>query len=197
MNFSEFTKSIESLEKPVVLLEGSRDVLEKDSESLTKLAVKFARKFPKTLFRSGGAKGSDILFSDGVSRVDDKRMLTVLTTANKSTKDKTNAIFFDRLPESEQTEIFDLTIEATPHYKSPIDFYKKKQFSKIYYKTQFLLRDALKVYGSKDFAMPKADFGCFYVNSDKPTGGGTGHTIRICKLLNVPVIEQDDWLRWI
>jgi len=196
MNFNEFAKLIESFEKPVVLLEGSRNVLEEDVESLISLAQKLARKFPQAVFRSGAANGSDDLFAQGVSQVSRERMQLVLPKS-KSGFDKTNAVSFADLPESEQEEIFTLTTEATPKYKGLVDFYKKKQLGGTYYKTQFLLRDALKVCGSKSFQMSRADVGCFYVNSNKAGGGGTGHTIRVCKLLKVPVIEQTDWLKWL
>lgn len=50
---------------------------------------------------------------------------------------------------------------------------------------------------SRKLINARADVGCFYVNSDKHSGGGTGHTIRVCRLLNVPVIEQTEWLKWL
>ena len=68
MNFKEFTKLVESFEKPVILLEGSRNVSEKDAESLTKLAVKLAERFPQAVFRSGGATGSDFIRQRRVAR---------------------------------------------------------------------------------------------------------------------------------
>jgi len=196
MRYKEFAKAIESVEKPVVLLEGSRSVLEKDAESLINLADKLARKFPQAVFRSGAANGSDNLFAQGVLNVSRKRMQFVLPKS-KSGFDKTNSFSFADLPESEQEDIFNLTVGATPKYEGLVDFYKKRQFGGTYYKTQFLLRDALKVCGSKSFQMSRADVGCFYVNSNKAGGGGTGHTIRVCKLLKVPVIEQTDWLKWL
>jgi len=196
MNFNEFAEVIESFEKPVVLLEGSRNVLEKDVESLINLADKLARKFPQAVFRSGAANGSDNLFAQGVLNVSRKRMQFVLPKS-KSGFDKTNSFSFADLPESEQEDIFNLTVGATPKYEGLVDFYKKRQLGGTYYKTQFLLRDALKVCGSKSFQMSRADVGCFYVNSNKAGGGGTGHTIRVCKLLKVPVIEQTDWLKWL
>jgi hypothetical protein len=196
MNFNEFAEVIESFEKPVVLLEGSRNVLEKDAESLINLADKLARKFPQAVFRSGAANGSDNLFAQGVLNVSRKRMQFVLPKS-KSGFDKTNSFSFADLPESEQEDIFNLTVGATPKYEGLVDFYKKRQLGGTYYKTQFLLRDALKVCGSKSFQMSRADVGCFYVNSNKAGGGGTGHTIRVCKLLKVPVIEQTDWLKWL
>ncbi|MBA3632048.1 MAG: hypothetical protein H0W58_04435 [Acidobacteria bacterium] len=197
MNFNEFTKLVESFEKPVILLEGSRNVLENDIDSLTILAVKLAEKFPQALFRSGGAIGSDNLFTQGVLQVKRENMQFVLPKSKKTASDKTTTFFFDTLSESEQEEIFTLAIEATPAYKGLIDFYKKKKPGRIFYKTQYLLRDALKVCGSETLQMNRADVGCFYINSDKPNGGGTGHTIRVCRLLKVPVIEQTEWMKWI
>lgn len=197
MNFKEFSRLIESLEKPIILLEGSRNVLEKDAEFLTKLAAKLTEELPNALFRSGGASGSDNLFTQGVLQVNREKMQFVLPKPRKMDLDKTNTIFFDDLPESEQEQIFALTTQATSSYQSLIEFYKKKMLGRAFYKTQFLLRDALKVCGSETLNMSRADIGCFYVNSDKRGVGGTGHTIRVCQLLKVPVIEQTEWLRWL
>ena len=197
MNFKEFTKLVESFEKPVILLEGSRNVSEKDAESLTKLAVKLAERFPQAVFRSGGATGADDLFASGVSHVNQEKMQLVLPKTRRTDFDKTNTFSFADVPEAEQEEIFTLTEKATPDYKGLVDFYKKKKPGRTFYKTQYLLRDALKVCGSKTLKMNRADVGCFYVNSDKPSGGGTGHTIRVCRLLDVPVIEQTEWLKWL
>jgi len=54
----------------------------------------------------------------------------------------------------------------------------------------------LKVIGSEKLNFKLAAFGLFYLNSKKKTGGGTGHTIRVCELQNVPVVMQSDWLNW-
>jgi hypothetical protein len=197
MNFKEFTKLVESFEKPVILLEGSRNVLDEDAAFLVELAAKLAKRFPQALFRSGGASGSDDLFAQGVSRVNREKMQLVLPKALKSFPDETNTIFFGDLPASEQEEIFTMTAQATPAYRGLIDFYKKKKPGRAFYKTQYLLRDALKVCGSETLRMHRADVGCFYVNSDKPGGGGTGHTIRVCELLKTPVIEQTKWFKWL
>ncbi len=59
MNFNKFAKLVESFEKPVILPEGSQNVPENETESPVNLAVKPAAGFPQTLFRSGGASGSD------------------------------------------------------------------------------------------------------------------------------------------
>jgi len=44
------------------------------------------------------------------------------------------------------------------------------------------LRDALKIVGSENLNFKPAAAGLFYLNSTKKTGGGIGHTIRICEL---------------
>ncbi len=93
MNWKEFAKVIESFEMPVVLLEGSRSVLEKDAASLINLADKLARKFPQAVFRSGAANGSDDLFAQGVLRVNREKMQLVLPKS-KPSLDKTDTISF-------------------------------------------------------------------------------------------------------
>jgi len=57
----------------------------------------------------------------------------------------------------------------------------------------YLLRDALKVTGAPSLALAPADQGFFFVNPQNPDSGGTGHTIRVCHHLGVPVYTQDEW----
>jgi len=57
-----------------------------------------------------------------------------------------------------------------------------------------LLRDALKVTGLERLNFAPAEIGIFYIDPEKPTGGGTGHTIRMCELRNIPVFTQNKWL---
>ena len=83
MNFKQFTKLAESSENPVILLEGSRNVAEKDAESLTNLAVKLSKRFPQALFRSGGAVGSDDLFAQGVLQVNTRENAACFAQSTK------------------------------------------------------------------------------------------------------------------
>ena len=70
----QFRKLPESTVQPVVLLEGRRKV----SKSNYKLAKRFgpvlAARFPRAVFRSGNADGSDQAFSEGVAAVDPSRL---------------------------------------------------------------------------------------------------------------------------
>jgi hypothetical protein len=45
---------------------------------------------------------------------------------------------------------------------------------------KLLIRDVLKVYGSKSNGFLPATAAMFYVNFENPRGGGTGHTVRAC-----------------
>jgi hypothetical protein len=64
-------------------------------------------------------------------------------------------------------------------------------------KATYLLRDTLKVTGSEALGLAPAALGIFFVNEADPTGGGTGHTIRVCGVQDVPVAEQSEWKNWV
>ena len=64
-------------------------------------------------------------------------------------------------------------------------------------KTRYLLRDTLKVAGSPEQGLRPAAAGIFYVHEDDPMSGGTGHTIRVCLRLSVPVYVQSQWRAWL
>jgi len=54
-------------------------------------------------------------------------------------------------------------------------------------KALYLLRDTLKVVGSKSLSLAPATAGIFYMDMENPLTGGTGHTISLCSQNNVPV----------
>jgi hypothetical protein len=63
-------------------------------------------------------------------------------------------------------------------------------------KATYLLRDTLKVTGSEAVGLAPAALGIFFVNEADPTGGGTGHTIRVCEVMGVPTATQAEWMSW-
>ena len=63
-------------------------------------------------------------------------------------------------------------------------------------KATYLLRDTLKVTGSEALGLAPAVLGIFFVNEAEPSGGGTGHTIRVCGVQDVPVATQTEWGSW-
>jgi hypothetical protein len=197
MNFDEFSKILSSIESPVILLEGSRTVAEGDASKLVSLAARFAAEFPDAVFRSGGAEGSDTLFAEGVMQVDPERLELVLPDKRKL-KNRRNEkrISFEDLTEDEKREICRITKAATPANRVMIEYYENNYQGSLRYKAQYLLRDALKVVGTKRLNFKPVDFAFFYLNSIKRSGGETGRTIRVCELQMVPFIKQEDWLKW-
>ena len=52
-------------EQALILLEGTRNVPERDSENLSRLGEQLARLLPESLFRSGNAPCADQAFANG------------------------------------------------------------------------------------------------------------------------------------
>lgn len=78
MNFSGFVELVSREKKPVILLEGRRELPECDYPLLVKLGKKLAETLPKAIFRSGNAKGADNAFIEGVAQVDASRIENVV-----------------------------------------------------------------------------------------------------------------------
>lgn len=198
MNFNEFSNLVSASDEPIILLEGSRNVQDEHGAKLVEFAAKLANIFPTAVFRSGDALGSDTAFAEGVKRINAARLQLVLPNDRKAkTQTQETRVSLEQLPEREKSELIALTKRATPSNKSLIEFYEKGLGGRARYQAQYLIRDTLKVVGSEKFKLRSATLGCFYVNSMKPTGGGTGHTIRVCEQLNVPTVTQADWLHWL
>lgn len=198
MNFSKFSDLITSIASPVVLLEGSRMVEEANKTRITTFGEKLAYEFPNAIFRSGNANGSDSFFAEGVSSINPQQLELVLPNKRKTkSTDGEKRICLEDLTDAEIKRICKITKDATPINKALIEYYEKGFQGSPRIKAQYLLRDALKVIGSKKLNFKPANFGIFYLNSTKKTGGGTGHTIRVCELLNIPVILQNQWLEWL
>lgn len=195
---AEIAALLDAAAAPVVLLEGSRDVAAADTALLTEFGERFARAFAGVRFRSGAAAGADNRFADGVTAAGAAgRLELILPKSSKSkTADGVRRISLDELSAAELERVCELTKAATPANKALIEFYETGLNGAARYRAQYLLRDALKVIGSERLGLGRATIGCFYLNSTKPGGGGTGHTIRVCELLGVPVVLQEDWRQW-
>jgi hypothetical protein len=184
--------------KQVILLEGTRNVKPLHQPFLTAVASQLAEQYPKLIFRSGNAAGSDELFAKGIESIDPTRMEQMLPYPGCNKKrlhQQSRVLSLSELNAAELQASAELCLAATPSYKNIVDAYlktmKKNRFT---VKAIYLLRDALKVTGLPRLNFKPADFGIFYVDPDKPTDGGTGHTIRMCELKNIPVITQQAWL---
>nr|MBF0223774.1 hypothetical protein [Desulfobulbaceae bacterium] len=196
MTPTEFIAIITAQAQPIILLEGTRNISEETTPSLAAFAAKLALAIPNALFRSGNAAGADDAFASGIISVDPKRLQYILPTKGSRKKFRSlsaTALSLEELPAARIDQIADETVAASPEYTSMMkNRHSSRRLANL---AAYLLRDTLKIVGYGDKFSP-ATFGIFYVNPDKPTGGGTGHTIRVCKRHNIPIATQDDWMTW-
>jgi len=183
------------LEKsPVILVEGRRSLPEGVAEQLYEVGRQLAEKYPQAIFRSGNAEGSDASFADGITGVDHRRMQLVVTTPGMGRKRRhPDAPLFplSELPQSELDILCDITCEVSPESKRlAMAACGRIKSPYLAARGRYLLRDTLKVTGSKHLNITPATFGLFYVDPANPDAGGTGHTIRVCRRFGVPVLTQ-------
>jgi hypothetical protein len=195
MTLKEFIKNFDK-DNSIVLLEGKRNVLEADKEKLIALGRLLASRTKKMIFRSGNAEGSDQLFSDGVTEVDNKR-LQVITPYN-SHRQKTNHAY-----NTISLENINIAAEAEVVYQSKrnkkteklIEKYVAGARDRFSIKAAYIIRDTIKAIGTHE--IQPSTFGIFYEDLDKPGEGGTGHTMNVCEQNNIPIIDQKIWFKWL
>jgi hypothetical protein len=190
-------------ECPVILLEGTRKLPVLAHEGLRRLAAWLCVEFPRAVFRSGNAEGTDTVFADAVAACDLARLELVLPHAGMGRARRppgARCLALDALPEAELERVVNLTGSAGRDAGRLGEYYLKHRngpTSAASSKAAYLLRDTLKVVGSEVLGLAPATMGIFLVNEDQPKGGGTGHTIRVCELKGVPVATQSEWIEWI
>ncbi len=198
MNYNTLSKMLSDADHPVVLLEGTRELTAAQAPFLTSLAAHLARSFPKTRFRTGNAKGSDEAFAAGVASVDPTRLEFVLPYASHRSKQRpaeSVSTAIDDISVASVQDLINTTLDASPQYERvAVNYRERKTHPRVIATAQLLLRDTLKVTGTAD--MPAPVVGIFYVHAADPERGGTGHTMRVCRALGVPVINQFEWLEW-
>lgn len=186
------------LNSKVVLLEGTRKVPDENKTSLIELTTNLATSYPHAIFRSGNAAGSDELFAKGIESIDATRMQQVLPypNANKKRLHKGSPVIsLENLNVEELQELADIGTQATSSYQSLFKLYLKDlKKTRVTIKAMYLLRDALKIVGCPRLGFQPADCGYFFTDISNPTGGGTGHTIRMCQIKETPVYTQQDWM---
>ena len=195
MTLNEFIDKYDR-EDSIILLEGKRNVLESDRQKLVALGQLLASRTSKMIFRSGNALGSDKLFSEGVSAVNDRRLQVI--TPYTGHRDKTNQAY-------ETISLDDLNIANEPEviYGSKgnkkmgklIDQLMAGNKNRNSVKAAYILRDTVKVIGTK--TVQPCTFSIFYDDLKKPQEGGTGHTMNVCEENEVPFIDQRTWFDWL
>lgn len=195
MTLSEF---ILQFDKPgaIVLLEGKREVLEADQQKLTALGRMLAEKTHKMIFRSGNAEGADQFFSDGVTSVNPKRLqvITPYTNHRKKTNHAYETYSLEDINIAEEPEVI-YQSKRNKKTEKLVDKYAAGDKKPYTIKAAYIIRDTVKAIGT--YGIKPATFGIFYDDLGNPKTGGTGHTMDICMINNIPVIDQQIWFNWL
>jgi hypothetical protein len=85
-SYDAFNALMDKELRPVVLLEGTREVPSEDVVKLMALARRLAIAYPHAIFRSGNATGSDEAFAEGIRSVDPARLELVLPVSGHRKK---------------------------------------------------------------------------------------------------------------
>ena len=158
--------------------------------------------FPRAIFRSGNAEGTDAVFAEAVAACDPARLELVLPHAGMGRKRRptgARSVALEELPDADTERVVAVTRQAGRDAGRLGEYYLAHRggpCSAATSKATYLLRDTLKVVGSDALDLTPAALGVFFVNESDPTRGGTGHTIRVCAVQGVPVAEQSEWKNW-
>lgn len=198
MTFTQFLTSIRHSTAPVILLEGTRQLPDVDRPQLTALARHLAEVLPHARFRTGNAEGTDEAFAEGINEIDPKRleyMLPYLTMRRRQRHPAAPYVALEMLNAEAEAMLTTVTAAASPQHARLLA--RRSLSGAVDAKARYLLRDTLKVIGSPEHRLAPATFGLFYVNPTDPSGGGTGHTMRVCQHQGVPFLTQQEWQRWL
>ena len=195
MTLEEFIKTFDKKDA-IVLLEGKRNVLEADSELLIQLGKSLATKTKYMTFRSGNADGSDHYFSLGVASVDKSRLqvITPYTGHRKKTNQAYVTYSLDEINVAAEPEVV-FQSKANKKTEKLIDQYVAGARDRFSIKAAYIIRDTIKAIGTDE--IKPATFGVFYDDLANPKAGGTGHTMKVCELNDIPVIDQRVWFKWL
>ena len=189
-------------DRPVILLEGTRKLPVQAHGQLQALTAWLCAEFPRAVFRSGNAEGTDAVFADAVAACDPARLELVLPHEGMGRKRRppgARCVALKAMSDPDLTRVVAVTRQAGRDAGRLGDYYlahRNGPSSAATSKATYLLRDTLKVTGSEALGLAPAALGIFFVNDADPTGGGTGHTIRVCEVLGVPVATQAEWGSW-
>ena len=147
-------------------------------------------------FRSGNAAGADQYFSEGVALVNKARLhvLTPYTDHQKKTNLAYETFALDQINMASEADVI-YQSKNNKKTKGLIDQYIAGDVNKNTIKAAYIIRDTVKVIGTS--TIKPANFGIFYDDLNAPQTGGTGHTMNICKLNHIPLIDQRTWFNWL
>lgn len=194
MTFEEFSDQYDR-DGSVILLEGKREIPEKEKEKLVELGRLLALKTSRMTFRSGNAPGADYLFSLGTGEVAKERLQVIVPYSGHRKKSNLagETVSIDDINLTEEPEAIYQSLQHRNTEKL-VDRYLAGERNQYTVKAAYIIRDTLKVLGTADFR--PASFAIFYDNPVHPRSGGTGHTMNVCDMNNIPYIDQKTWFDW-
>ena len=198
---ADLRRCLAAVRQPVVLLEGTRALPPAGADRLAALGSKLARLFPEAVFRTGNAEGSDTAFAGGVASVDAARIEYIVPHAGMGKKRRctgSRSVDLSTLPVTAETRLEQFTVTASPQTARLVRHYRGG-------------RPGLRQRGPRHLPAPRhaeggrgrrggpgAGLGGAVLREPgRSLAGGTGHTIRVCNALAVPVAFQHTWLRWL
>ena len=195
MTLKEFINQFDK-DNSIVLLEGKRNVLETDKESLVSLGKLLASTTSKMLFRSGNADGADNYFSLGVSSVNKNRLqvITPYTGHRQKSNKAYDTISLDEINVAAEPEVV-YQSKSNKKTEKLVDQYISGARDRYSIKAAYIIRDTIKAIGTDE--IKPATFGIFYDDLDNPKEGGTGHTMKVCDKNCIPIIDQKVWFKWL
>ena len=147
MTYKEYLDTLTPLSKEIILLEGTRKLMDADAPKLTALAQQLAAQYPNSIFRTGNATGSDEAFAKGISQVDATRLEYVLPSSGMGKKrliPNARVISLEDLSKEELNHLVGKTLEATPNYQYLVDCYLKGINNRHAESAKLLIRDVRK-----------------------------------------------------
>jgi len=196
MTFDDFIRKLD-VEGSVVLLEGKREVIEADKERLTEIARLLASRTKHIVFRSGNAGGADEFFAKGILEIDATRFQVITPYGGHRGSDSADyqTISLDEINLAKEPDVL-YSSKQNAKAKGLIEAFESGLNKKLSSKASYLIRDTVKVTGTKAGIAP-ATFGIFYDDLRDPKTGGTGHTMKMCDLKRVPYVDQRTWKKWL
>ena len=183
-------------EGSVVLLEGKREMKDNDSELLFNLGKLLTDCTKYIKFRSGNAKGSDFYFSSGVAEIDTTRLQVITPYTGHRSKENFS---YETIPIDNINLVKEPLViyqsKSNPKTEKHIDKYVSGDINRITIKCAYIIRDTVKVIGTA--SIKPATFAIFYDDLNNPESGGTGHTMRICRMNGINYINQTSWMPWL
>ena len=143
------------------------------------------------------AEGSDSLFVQGVESVDPSRLQLVTPDAGHRKNNRhplSYVVPLSQISTVNEESLAYHTNAATPENRRVIE--KRNEVPQLRAKARYLLRDTLKVLGDPENGLAPAAAAIFYTKPDSMSGG-TSHTIRVCQQQGIPVILQNEWMKWL